>query len=571
MWQIGRDEEPHRRATADADKELQLAKTRSMVASKALRDAKTSAVAMLSPAAAAAEASRHPHVWRRPMVVPPPKRYGAVPPKPLPNSVERGASQRVAAVPEVGSHAYQWVPYHVRVNEPSTCASSHCTLEAHGTGTYVNTLTFDMRKETFWGATPQVLRVDPEHFVPKGGRPWCYRLNGSTPCVVLKGLVVCSAPYTAQARDHDLLVGRLPEDMRPNKPLRFAILARDQTLGASTSSRLVTVVAHPDGRLALEPGRSGKDEVTEGCIMDLSGIRFCMGNGIALIDEVLMYMCDVNGTRVICLQGSMGERFFNVHGRKALSLLPASCRPRAETFFVAPGTSGGYHLLQVRPYAPERGLNGAGDLVWKDSKWHRDTICVNGLMWEATEEAALLDNPMAATTASESQVISIMDFQKYLIRRFGSIETAWHEAFDTDGSGSLNFTEFGMGCKASGYVGNATKLWAALDIDRSGEISLEELAADTESMLEEAREHTRLQIEEAKRLEAQESQALSRLNSSRPPSRESGGSGMMTARKSIRDSAPLSARTGTLAATGGHLLRPNGPDSPHSARLGLTR
>lgn len=66
------------------------------------------------------------------------------------------------------------------------------------------------------------------------------------------------------------------------------------------------------------------------------------------------------------------------------------------------------------------------------------------------------------------------------MRKFGSIEEAWTYAFDTDGSGSVNFTEFGLGCKAAGYVGNATRLWAALDEDRSGEISLEELGAEGE-------------------------------------------------------------------------------------------
>merc|ERR1712087_81274 len=75
----------------------------------------------------------------------------------------------------------------------------------------------------------------------------------------------------------------------------------------------------------------------------------------------------------------------------------------------------------------------------------------------------------------ESLTIFVTDFQNFLIRKFGSIEVAWHVAFDTDGSGSINFTEFGLGCKASGYVGNATRLWAALDEDRSGEISLDEL------------------------------------------------------------------------------------------------
>merc|ERR1712083_630992 len=70
----------------------------------------------------------------------------------------------------------------------------------------------------------------------------------------------------------------------------------------------------------------------------------------------------------------------------------------------------------------------------------------------------------------------VEDFQKFLVRRFGCVEDAWSKAFDTDFSGSINFTEFCCGCKMSGYVGNVTRLWAALDDDRSGEISLDELS-----------------------------------------------------------------------------------------------
>lgn len=543
----------------DTEQELYLAKTRSINMAKATRTAKTLTHAALTPAAAAAEAARGPLVLKRPEVAPPPQRSGAVPPRALPPSVTRGAANRVAPLPETASHAFQWTPYHVRMNEPSVCSTSHTTLAAHGKGTYVNTLTLELRKETYKGATPHVLRLDPEYFVPKYGKPWVYLLNGSTPMVVVKGVVVCTAAAAHEGRNGPLVVARLPENMRPPRDLRFAVLARDQVPGATTQSKLVILVAMPDGNVVIEGGRSGQDEVSRGMLLDLSAIRFCRGNGIALIDDVHLYMCDIGGTRVICIQGTMSERFFNVNGRKPLALLPQSCRIRQETFFISPGTSGGFHLLQVRPLT-DKGVNGSGEVVWKDSKWHRDQICVNGLMWEATEEAALLDNPMAATQATESQVICIMDFQRYLIRRFGSIQSAWDDAFDTDGSGSLNFTEFGLGCKATGFVGNATKLWAALDIDRSGEISLEELGANTEEMLAEARDNTRRRLEEVKVLEAKEMKELEDLSTACPSPNDMHS--RLWSRDSQRRPRALSARR-SIASAGGRR-------TPGTAALGST-
>jgi hypothetical protein len=77
--------------------------------------------------------------------------------------------------------------------------------------------------------------------------------------------------------------------------------------------------------------------------------------------------------------------------------------------------------------------------------------------------------------STQSAKIFLREFQRLLALRFGSVEKAWHQALDIDASGSINFTEFGLGCKASGYVGNVMKLWAAFDHDQSGDISFEEL------------------------------------------------------------------------------------------------
>mmetsp|Transcript_71841 Transcript_71841/g.181270 ORF Transcript_71841/g.181270 Transcript_71841/m.181270 type:complete len:483 (-) Transcript_71841:199-1647(-) len=470
MWQLGRQTEPHRRAMPNAVEELTVIRRRSI--STAREQMHT---ALLVSAAVAPQSARRAAATPR-------QRGGAAPPKALPTSVERGAATKPPAIPQPASHAYQWTPFHVRKKEPAVAAAAPVNLEEYGTGFYVNTLTMDVRNNTFEGAVPHLLRLDPTRFVPKGHKPWVYMLRGSIPCIAVKGLVVCVAPPHEERDGEPLVVAQLPEDMRPARPLRFAALARDTARAhhPTTTSKLVTLVATPDGLITAEDGRAGCDEIHQGCEIDMSAIRFCMGNGISLIDDAHLYLCDVNGTRLVCLQGSISERFFNVDGRKRLALLPASCRPPCEISFVSAGTVGGYHLLVARPDA-QGNLKDSGELVWRDSKWHRDTICLNGLIWEVMPEALLFENPMTTMEATESQVIAIMDFQRYLRGRFGSIESAWHEAFDTDGSGSVNFTEFTMGCKSAGFVGNATRLWAALDDDRSGALSLEELAHDEDS------------------------------------------------------------------------------------------
>jgi len=216
--------------------------------------------------------------------------------------------------------------------------------------------------------------------------------------------------------------------------------------------------------------------------IDLSAIRFSIGKGISLIDDVTLHICDVAGTRIAGLQGTLSERCFEIHGRKLVALLPESCRPPEQTDFVVSGTNGGFHLMRVRP-STTHAAHGDGDLVWQDGKWNRDVIAMNGIMFEVATSSLGLPNPLQERTITEGQAIAIMDFQKYLIRRFGCFRAAWDMAFDTDHSGIVNFTEFGLGCKHSGYVGNASRLWAVLDADLSGAISLQELCMDAETLL----------------------------------------------------------------------------------------
>lgn len=334
-------------------------------------------------------------------------------------------------------------------------------------GTYVNTLATDVMNRTFQDASSHLMRLEPGNFKAKGSL-WCYLVGGHF--VVCKGVVLGFCP-----REMTRIV-RLPAGHRPDTPLQFAALSRQAyDCGGHTtySSNLVTLIVLPDGWVLGSSSRN-----VEGAI-DLSAIRFSIGRGISLIDDVTLHTCDLKGTRMVTLQGSLSGRFHAVHSQKPLALIPESCRPPCELPFVVAGDSpGGFHLVIA---SPSHGFGTGGDLIWRDSIWNHDAINLTGIMYEVATDALDFSTLNAKWTA-ESQKIFVEDFQKFLMRRFGSIENAWEQAFDTDGSGDINFTEFGLGCKMAGFVGNASRLWAAMDDDGSGQISLQELMVEPSTL-----------------------------------------------------------------------------------------
>jgi hypothetical protein len=320
----------------------------------------------------------------------------------------------------------------------------------------------------FEGAPSHLVRVESSSFAAR--EPvWAYLVGGSF--VMLKGVVVGVCPREHEpASGRNMRIARLPVPVRPRRALQFAAMSREAYLVDDeiyyNDPHLVTLIVTPDGWIC---GVSSKE--AEGAI-DLSAIRFCVGGGISLVDEVSLHTVDIAGTRMVALQGALNERFFSVDSHKPLALLPESCRPPKELPFIVAGSSpGGFHLLMARQ---ERGYGVGGDIFWRDSIWNHDQINLSGMMFEVAPDAVQFST-LSSSWTSEGLKIFVKDFQNFLIRKFGSIEVAWSVAFDLDGSGSINFTEFGLGCKSSGYVGNATRLWAALDEDRSGEISLDEL------------------------------------------------------------------------------------------------
>jgi hypothetical protein len=386
--------------------------------------------------------------------------------------------------------AYHWKP--IQMIEHKFSMDFCRSLMNHDTaGTYVDTLSMCIPNKTFADAPSHVLRVQTDGFraVEKA---WCYVVGGSF--VVCKGVLMGVIP-----REHDpesgrrMFMARLPVGCRPEKPLQFAAMAREvygvgkQTASslrspdspvnnapsdvdlAMASSHLVTLMVTPDGWV------SGISSKTVQVAVDLSAIRFCISRGVSVVDQVTLHQVDVAGTRMVTLQGVLRHRHFNMHSAKPLALLPESCQPRKESVFVVAGeSSGGFHLVRTKQMGVHAPPGVGGEVMWADSVWNHDAINFTGIMYVVSDHAMTCTSLDFSWNVDTLKVV-IADFQRYIIRRFGSLEEAWNVVFDPDGDGTIDFTCFTTALKMAGYAGSAARLWAALDEDRSGNISMDEL------------------------------------------------------------------------------------------------
>lgn len=93
------------------------------------------------------------------------------------------------------------------------------------------------------------------------------------------------------------------------------------------------------------------------------------------------------------------------------------------------------------------------------------------------------------TTSSffTSENTDVDEFRQVLKRKFGSITRAWRIGLDADNSGLLDFMEFCAATKAIGYTGDLRTLWFNMDMDNSGNITLNELDPVASKALEKFR------------------------------------------------------------------------------------
>jgi len=347
---------------------------------------------------------------------------------------------------------YRWTP--VRVKSFEGCE------EDGETGTFVHSLSMDIAEDD--AAWQPLLEAQPCPAATRD-RPMCCLIEGT--------IVLCRGAAPA---GNNLCIGRLPESMWPIRSIEFASLAQETYKAplqqpVSCGRHLIKLVVTADGWVHCHSGR-----LTEG-VCDLRGIRFGLARGISVMDEVRLQICHLRGRCLVILQGKMECRHFEECGAKPLALLPQACQPPTDRPFIVAGTrDGGFHLLCVRRTTT---LGMGGEITWNDSIWHRDAINLSGIMYEAAPEATQFAAQLNAWTPVRKQIV-IREFQKGVISKVGSLQKAWGEIFDTDGSGQINFTEFGRGCKSFGYNGNLTRLWDMLDDDGSGEISFNEFEMD---------------------------------------------------------------------------------------------
>merc|ERR1719198_327334 len=115
------------------------------------------------------------------------------------------------------------------------------------------------------------------------------------------------------------------------------------------------------------------------------------------------------------LQGSLAPRNWRRHSKQSLAILPENCRPPKElTYIVAGSSSGGFHLVRVRP-APSFNVGRGGDLMWSDGIWIRDRIHLTGVMFEVAPEAVQISEYNSKDNSLRD--ILIREFQNCILQR----------------------------------------------------------------------------------------------------------------------------------------------------------
>lgn len=367
---------------------------------------------------------------------------------------------------------YPWKPVQLRTH----CIPDESLAHAYFQGVYVSSLSLNLEVTDGPG--------EPLHLA-------CGVLSEVVSFLLGEKLVLCRGVCLLECPEGAscLRFARLPQGMRPDRDLQFAALARGMRRqgGVSWDSQLVVLVVDTEGWLTCVGLCHAQVAV------DLTAVRFCMGSGLSIIDDIRLHTVDLSGRRWVCLQGTLDQRLLSAFRTKPLLHLARACRPASDTAFVVSGSrAGSFNLLRVRASPRD---DDESDLVWLDAVFRKDELHCTGVFYEAAETA--LQHPVSIQCRTEHSEAFLKEFHMRVIRSFGSIENAWHHWFDLDGSGEINFTEFARGCKKAGYMGNPMRLWILLDDDGGGSISKEELAAGTEGLAEE------LAAIEAQRLQRQ--------------------------------------------------------------------
>jgi len=334
-------------------------------------------------------------------------------------------------------------------------------------GTFVNTLSLDLSGMDLAWNDMQL----PDHASRPRQVPRC--------CLLGDGMILCSGMVRVTSQQDagpeylsSGYLARLPEGMRPTSALPYTGLCQEvagKARSRGQEPQLVMLVVTPDGWIQC------LSEHAAHSFVDLSAVRFCLGRGVAIRDQVRLHTCDLPGSRLVMLQGSLSGSSFQRDSQPPLTQLPPACRPKGDLAFVVPGARvGSHHLVSVTP-TDAKGFG--ANVMWSDAMLDHDVINLTGIMYEVGP-AGLQHSIGGREWSDNRKKIVVLEFQNILLKKYGTIKAAWDQIFDTEFAGHINFTKFGLGCRAAGYKGNLFRLWKMLDDDGGGEITLDELEMD---------------------------------------------------------------------------------------------
>merc|ERR1712048_689789 len=89
-----------------------------------------------------------------------------------------------------------------------------------------------------------------------------------------------------------------------------------------------------------------------------------------------------------------------------------------------------------------------------------------------------VDQKSADHHAEDKVIATIPDFKKMLVQKYGSLFAGWRHGLDVDQNGVVTQKDFSQACNHLG-VKAVQKLWAELDANENGQISLMELDLET--------------------------------------------------------------------------------------------
>lgn len=95
-----------------------------------------------------------------------------------------------------------------------------------------------------------------------------------------------------------------------------------------------------------------------------------------------------------------------------------------------------------------------------------------------TVEVCFWTRPFASNVPDDAvrlEAQSLAQLKTILVDKFGSVVAAWDQALDKDGSGQLDYKEFTAACRELGLKGSMRSVFAELDKDGGGLISINEL------------------------------------------------------------------------------------------------